>query len=77
MGPIRISRRRRREITSGRVLLVCAYDSDERFRGVHLEGAIPLSEFNLVEKYIKDGYTGIKVPGGGVDAWIKAGFPLA
>lgn len=26
-------------------VLVCAYDSDEKFRGNHLEGALSLSEF--------------------------------
>lgn len=30
---------------SGSALLVCAYDSDEKFRNVHLEGAISLGEF--------------------------------
>ena len=33
------------KVTSGDALLVCAYDSDERFKTVHLEGAISLSEF--------------------------------
>ncbi|MBE0584625.1 MAG: ArsR family transcriptional regulator [Desulfofustis sp.] len=28
---------------SGQALLVCAYDSDEKFRTYQLEGAIPLS----------------------------------
>jgi hypothetical protein len=32
-------------IKTGRALLVCAYDSDERFDMFHLDGAIPLSEF--------------------------------
>ena len=30
---------------SGSALLVCAYDSDEKFRNVHLEGALSLGEF--------------------------------
>jgi hypothetical protein len=32
-------------LRSGTALLVCAYDSDARFRQVHLEGAISLEEF--------------------------------
>ena len=31
----------------GSALLVCAYDSDDKFRNVHLEGAMPLSEFQI------------------------------
>ncbi len=34
-------------ITSGTALLVCAYDSDEKFNANHLDGAIPLSEFKV------------------------------
>ncbi|MCB2216097.1 rhodanese-like domain-containing protein [Desulfofustis glycolicus] len=30
---------------SGKALLVCAYDSDDKFRLYQLEGAIPLSDF--------------------------------
>ena len=33
------------KLRSGAALLVCAYDSDARFRQVHLEGAISLEEF--------------------------------
>ena len=29
----------------GSALLVCAYESDRKFHNVHLEGALPLSEF--------------------------------
>ena len=29
----------------GKALLVCAYDSDEKFAKYHLEGAISLSDF--------------------------------
>jgi rhodanese-related sulfurtransferase len=32
-------------IKKGQALLVCAYDSDEKFDMFHLDGAIPLSEF--------------------------------
>lgn len=39
---------------SGSALLVCAYDSDDKFSNVHLEGAMPLSEFqtrlNTIER---------------------------
>ncbi len=30
---------------NGIALLVCAYESDDKFKHVHLEGAIALSEF--------------------------------
>jgi hypothetical protein len=33
------------KVRSGEALLVCAYDSDDRFRQVNLEGAISLEEF--------------------------------
>ena len=33
------------KLRSGEALLVCAYDSDARFRQVHLKGAISLEEF--------------------------------
>jgi hypothetical protein len=33
------------KLQSAKSLLVCAYDSDARFRQVHLEGAISLEEF--------------------------------
>lgn len=32
-------------IDSGTALLVCAYDSEEKFQANHLEGAISLSDF--------------------------------
>lgn len=35
----------RPRVQSGEVLLVCAYDSDEKFQRNHLEGAISLSDF--------------------------------
>jgi hypothetical protein len=35
----------RPRMRSGEALLVCAYDSDTRFRQVHLEGALSLEEF--------------------------------
>jgi hypothetical protein len=36
----------RRDVTSGRAILVCAYD-DERCRQVTLEGSIPLSTLGV------------------------------
>ena len=47
MGIPRISARAlRHRLTKGRgTLLVCAYDSDDRFRELELEGAIPWSAF--------------------------------
>jgi hypothetical protein len=33
----------------GDLLLVCAYDSQEKFQQFQLEGAIPLSEFKAME----------------------------
>lgn len=35
----------RPRVQSGETLLVCAYDSDEKFKNNHLEGAISLSDF--------------------------------
>lgn len=32
-------------VRSGAALLICAYDSDDKFERFHLEGAISLSEF--------------------------------
>lgn len=33
------------KLRAGKALLVCAYDSDEQFRNLHLDGAIPLAVF--------------------------------
>jgi rhodanese-related sulfurtransferase len=33
------------KVKSGRAMLVCAYDSEEKFRSMHLKGAISLGEF--------------------------------
>jgi hypothetical protein len=35
----------RKKVQSGSALLVCAYDSDEKFKTLHLDGAISFSEF--------------------------------
>jgi len=35
----------RSRITSGQALLVCAYEDEEKFRKMHLQGAISLREF--------------------------------
>ena len=45
--PTRVSpEEARNRIKSGAALLVCAYDSNEKFDELHLEGAISLNEFN-------------------------------
>ncbi len=42
---VRITPQEAREsVEAGRALLVCAYDSDEKFRAMRLEGAIPFRE---------------------------------
>lgn len=42
-------------VKAGETLLVCAYDSDEAFRSMHLEGAISLKEFkDRVNSLAKD-----------------------
>ncbi len=33
------------KLRAGKAMLVCAYDSDEQFRSLQLQGAISLSEF--------------------------------
>ena len=44
--PVRISvNEARPKITSGRALLVCAYDDAEKFKKNQLEGALSFSEF--------------------------------
>ncbi len=35
----------REKLENGTAVLVCAYDSDEKFRTVHLEGAVSLIDF--------------------------------
>jgi rhodanese-related sulfurtransferase len=35
----------REKTTSGSALLVCAYDSEDRFKANHLEGAISMGDF--------------------------------
>ena len=34
-------------VDTGTTLLICAYNSDEKFDSFHLDGAIPLSEFKV------------------------------
>jgi rhodanese-related sulfurtransferase len=44
--PIRISpEEARKKILSNEAILVCAYEEEEKFRKMHLEGAISLNEF--------------------------------
>jgi hypothetical protein len=35
-------------IKADSALLICAYESDEKFHRLHLDGAIPLSEFQTI-----------------------------
>jgi hypothetical protein len=35
----------RRKVTSGEAMLVCAYEDEEKFRKMHLQGAISLQDF--------------------------------
>jgi hypothetical protein len=35
----------KQKVLSGSALLVCAYDNDDKFRQIHLEGAISFGEF--------------------------------
>jgi len=45
-GPIRVSPEEvRQKVSAGSALLVCAYGDDEKFKMVHLQGAISLAEF--------------------------------
>jgi len=39
----------RDKILAGKAMLVCAYDNDEKFKKVNLEGAISLSELRVKE----------------------------
>jgi hypothetical protein len=50
-SPERISAEevRRKQSNEG-VLLVCAYDTDEKFRKYHLDGALSLADFRAREK---------------------------
>ena len=44
--PIRISAEEaQRKVTSGKALLVCAYDNDDKFGRMHLQDATSLREF--------------------------------
>ena len=44
--PIRVPpEEARKEVLSNTALLVCAYEDDEKFRRMHVEGAISLNEF--------------------------------
>lgn len=44
--PIRISPKEvRQKVSTGTAMLVCAYEDDQKFNKVHLEGAISLNDF--------------------------------
>ncbi len=101
--PIRIPPEEvRQKVLSGSTLLVCAYDDDEKFKKMHLEGAISFNEFKSkitslskeqeiifywawpkeasaagrAVKYIEEGFRKVRVLGGGVEDWKKAGYPV-
>ncbi|MGD9040743.1 MAG: hypothetical protein PVH82_13975 [Desulfobacteraceae bacterium] len=42
----------REKVMKGQAMLVCAYDSDEKFEKMRLQGAIPLSKFKDKSKDI-------------------------
>ena len=45
----------RQRVQAGSALLVCAYDSDEKFQKMRLEGAFSLSEFrSRLSTFAKD-----------------------
>lgn len=45
----------RKGVVAGTTVLVCAYNTDEKFEKYKLEGAIPLSEFKAnVSNYTRD-----------------------
>jgi rhodanese-related sulfurtransferase len=48
----RVSPQESKEHLKSGALLVCGYDSEEKFQGNHLEGAISLGEFKTREKQI-------------------------
>lgn len=42
-------------VKSGKAVFVCAYNDDERYKTMTLEGSIPLSEFDArISEYPKD-----------------------
>ncbi len=43
------SKQARKDVQSNEALLVCAYESDEKFKNAALEGAISLREFRQKE----------------------------
>ena len=43
-------------LESGNAMLVCAYDSEEKFRQNHLEGAISLDEFRHEDDTLPQNY---------------------
>ena len=51
------SQEARKRVASGEALLVCAYDSDDNFSRMHLDGALSLSDFKsrLPELRIEQG----------------------
>jgi rhodanese-related sulfurtransferase len=37
----------RKKVLSGEALFVCAYEDEEKFRRMHLEGAVSFNEFKI------------------------------
>jgi hypothetical protein len=54
--PVRIPpEEARRKVLSNEALLVCAYEEEEKFREMHLAGALSLNEFkNRVPSLLKE-----------------------
>lgn len=44
----------KKKVESGEVLLVCAYDSEEKFASHHLAGALSLKDFQAQEEGLPD-----------------------
>jgi rhodanese-related sulfurtransferase len=42
------------KLRAGDIVLVCAYDSEEQFRSLHLEGAISLPEFRAKLPFLSE-----------------------
>lgn len=47
-------RQARKDVQESDALLICAYDSQEKFEANHLEGAISLKEFQAREDELSD-----------------------
>ena len=54
--PIRVTPEyAKKQVAAGKAMLVCAYDDEQKFRNLHLEGALSLQEFTaMVERLPKE-----------------------